>query len=241
VESIKTEITGIGWVTAAGMGRARTHRDFAMPLERMPEFRPEDVFKEPFPNLRRMDDYSRLGVTATALALADAGLDTWTCKRNIGIVGTTVYGCLGADVDYYNTVIPNRGAQASPALFSYTSANSYLGEAAIRFGLTGTNYMVFEQHPTGLAGLHAALGHIARQDDDKILGGVCEAGCPRIFGRPDNVPPGAVFFMLEPVGSNPLPGFGILESLSMDKLLFNGSPVDNLVMLVEQCLSVMRR
>jgi len=238
VEPIKADITGIGWVTAAGMGRGRENSGFAMPFGRLSEYNPEEVFKEPYPNLRRMDNYSRLGVTAIALALKDAHQDKWTGKRDIGMVVATVYGCLGADVDYYNTVIPNQGAHASPAVFSYTSANSFLGEAAIRFGLTGTNYVVSEQPPTGLAGLFAALGHLTRGDDEKFLGGVCDVGCPEIFGRPDKFPPGAVFFMLEPIGANLRSSFGALSSKSSGELLFNDTPVDDLAALVNQCLAV---
>jgi len=234
---VKADITGIGWITAAGVGRGRNHHGFALPAGRLPDYTPEKFFTEPYPNLRRMDAYSRLGVTAIALTLEDAGLDTWTEKRDIGMVVATVYGCLGADVDFYNTVIPNHGAQARPAVFSYTSANSFLGEAAIRFGLTGTNYAVAEQHPTGLAGLLAALGHLAAGDDQKIIGGVCDVGCPEIFGWPDKFPPGAVFFMLEPVGTNPRPSFGTLHSTSPGQLLFDGSPLDDLAVLVDQCLS----
>ncbi|MEN8243261.1 MAG: beta-ketoacyl synthase N-terminal-like domain-containing protein, partial [Thermodesulfobacteriota bacterium] len=236
LEAGKAEITGIGWITAAGTGRGRDHKGFTLPMGRLPEYTPEKIFTEPYPNLRRMDDYSRLGVTAIALTLQDAGLDTWTRKRDIGMVVATVYGCLGADVDYYNTVIPNQGAHASPAVFSYTSANSFLGEAAIRFGLTGTNYAISEQRPTGLAGLNAALGHVARGDDEKMMGGVCDVGCPEIFGQPDKFPAGVLFFMLEAVGTNPQNSFGILASESPGQLIFNGDPVNDISTLVNQCL-----
>ena len=146
------------------MGCGRDHENFAQPYGQLPEINPSDLFKKPYPNFRRMDKYSRLKLTAIAFALLDAGLSEWTRERNIGMIASTFYGCLGTDVDYYKTVIPDRGVHASPALFSYTLANSYLGEAAIRFGLTGTNYVITEQHPTGLAGLQAALDHITRED-----------------------------------------------------------------------------
>lgn len=241
LEAMQADITGIGWITAKGVGRGRDHHGFALPMGPLPAYNPEKIFTEPYPNLRRMDDYSRLGVSAIALTLKDAGLDTWTRKRDIGMVVASVYGCLGADVDYYNTVIPNQGAQASPAVFSYTSPNTFLGEAAIRFGMTGTNYAVFEQCPTGLAGLHAALGHITDGDDEKMLGGICDVGCPEIFGRPDAFPRGAVFFMLEAVGTNVGNAFGNLKSEAPGELLFDHTPVEDLAMLVDQCLSIQAR
>ena len=228
-------ITGIGWVTAAGIGRGRKHQPFAMPREELPEINPADMFKKPYPNFRRMDEYSRLGLAATALALIDADLSEWTRERDIGIIASTSYGCLGTDVDYYQTVIPDGGAQASPALFSYTLANGFLGEAAIRFGLIGINYVVTEQHPTGLAGLQTALDHISRGVVEKILGGVCDVGCPPIFGEPAKVPPGAVFFMLEKHGAMERSSYGQLQLNRSGDLLLDGSEIADLTGLVQKC------
>ena len=231
------EITGIGWVTAAGIGLGREHQRFSMPRGQLPEINPADMFKKPYPNFRRMDEYSRLGLTATALALIDAGLSEWTRERDIGIIASTYYGCLGTDVDYYKTVIPDRGAQASPALFSYTLANGFLGEAAIRFGLTGINYVITEQRPTGLAGLQTALEHIARGDVEKILGGDCDVGCPPIFGEPAKVPPGAVFLMLEKSPGREIISYGKLQLNSVGDLLHNGIEIQDLTDLVQKCIT----
>ena len=78
-----------------------------------------------------MDEYSKLGMGAIAYALKDAMLDEWEEKRAIGIIASTVYGCLGTDFDYYNTVIPQDGLFASPNLFTYTLPNCFLGDAAM--------------------------------------------------------------------------------------------------------------
>lgn len=231
------EITGIGWVTAAGLGRGREHQGFAMPAGQLPEINPADIFKKPYPNFRRMDEYSRLGLTATALALIDAGLSEWTRKRDIGIIASTFYGCLGTDVEYYKTVIPDKGAHASPALFSYTLANGYLGEAAIRFGLTGTNYVITEQRPTGLAGLQTALDNITRGDLKKILGGVCDVGCPGIFGQPGKVAPGAVFFMIEKSLDRQISSYGQLSINGKGDVNYDGSAIKDLTALVKKCLA----
>ena len=230
-------ITGIGWVTAAGMGCGRDYESFTMPWGPLPEINPSDMFKKPYPNFRRMDEYSRLGLTAIAFALIDAGLSEWTRERNIGIIASTVYGCLGTDVDFYKTVIPDRGAHASPALFSYTLANSFLGESAIRFGLTGINYVVTEQRPTGLAGLQTAMDHIILGDIEKILGGACDVGCPQIFGEPDKVPPGAVFLMLEKSPTKERSSYGKLQLNSTGDLLLNGSEIKDLTGLVQKCIT----
>lgn len=224
-------------MTAAGMGRGRVHQSFAMPWRPLPAIDPADMFKRPYPNFRRMDEYSRLGLTAVALALTDAGLAEWTRKRDIGIIASSFYGCLGTDIDYYKTVIPDRGAQASPALFSYTLANSFLGEAAIRFGLSGINYVITEQRPTELAALQIALDHMTRGDTAQILGGVCDVGCPPIFNKPDKVPPGAVFLMLENSPAKERSSYGKLLFNSTGDLLFNGSEIKDLTTLVQNCLA----
>jgi 3-oxoacyl-[acyl-carrier-protein] synthase II len=231
------EITGIGWVTAAGMGCGREHQSFGMPQGRLPEINPADMFKKPYPNFRRMDPYSRLGLTATALALIDADLSEWSRLRDIGIIASTFYGCLGTDVDYYKTVIPDRGAHASPALFSYTLANGFLGEAAIRFGLTGINYVITEQRPTGLAGLQTALEHISRGDVEKILSGVCDVGCPEVFAEPGKVPPGAVFFMIEKSFARKISSYGKLSMNAKGDVIYNASEINDLTTLVQKCLA----
>jgi 3-oxoacyl-[acyl-carrier-protein] synthase II len=224
-------------VTAAGIGRGRVHQSFAMPWGPLPAIDPADMFKRPYPNFRRMDEYSRLGLTAVALALTDASLAEWTRKRNIGIIASSFYSCLGTDIAYYKTVIPDRGAQASPALFSYTLANSFLGEAAIRFGLTGVNYVITEQRPTELAALQLALDHMTRGDTAQILGGVCDVGCPPIFNKPDKIPPGAVFLMLENSPVKEQSSYGKLLFNSTGDLLFNGSEIKDLTTLVKNCLA----
>jgi 3-oxoacyl-[acyl-carrier-protein] synthase II len=219
------------------MGCGREQQSFAMAQGQLPEINPADMFKKPYPNFRRLDPYYRVGLTAIALALIDAGIAEWTRERDIGIVASTFYGCLGTDVDYYKTVIPDRGAHASPALFSYTLANGFLGEAAIRFGLTGINYVVTEQRPTGLAGLQTALDHINLGAIDKILGGICDVGCPEVFDEPDIVPPGAVFFMLEISPTNRQASYGTLQLNSSGDICFDGSEINDLDGLVQRCIA----
>ena len=81
-----TVISGIGWVTAAGMGCGRDQHDFAMPNRPLAAIDRSSVFDRPDKNFGRMDEYSRLGLAAVTFALRDAGLEKWETKRNIGIV-----------------------------------------------------------------------------------------------------------------------------------------------------------
>jgi 3-oxoacyl-[acyl-carrier-protein] synthase II len=233
---MRADITGIGWVTSAGMGCGRDLRRFAMTCGPLPEIKPTDVFDEPYPSFRRLDGYSRLGVTAIAFALQDAGLAVWTEKRNIGVIASTVYGCLSTDVDFYDTVMPRSGLSTSPALFSYTLPNSFLGEAAIRFGLTGPGFVINERHPAGRISLQTALDHLAGGDLQKILAGVCDLDCPQPFVGQSGVVPGALFFMIEKCPSNGSISYGKLALNKKGDLQFNGSNIQDLYDLVQKCL-----
>lgn len=234
---VRADITGIGWVTSAGMGCGRDHRRFAMARGSLPEIKPADVFDEPYPYFRRLDGYSRLGVAAIAFALKDAGLSGWTEKRNIGVIAATVYGSLGTDIDFYDTVMPHSGLSTSPALFPYTLPNSFLGEAAIRFGLTGAGFVINEQHPAGRVSLQTALDHLAWGDLQKILVGVCDQGCPQPFVGQSGVVPGALFFMIEKCPATGPLSYGKLALSKRGDLQFRGTQIDDFYDLVQKCLA----
>jgi 3-oxoacyl-[acyl-carrier-protein] synthase II len=233
---VKVHITGIGWVTTTGMGCAKDHHDFVMTDGELPHITPGSVFDKPYPPLRRMDDYSRLGLAAIAYALKDAGLSEWKEKRNIGIIASTACGCLSTDIEYFRTVMPLRGMHASPALFSYTLPNTFLGEAAIRFGLTGTSFIINTQAPLDTACFQMALECIASGEADKMLCGLCNSGYPSPFKTILEVPPGALFFMIE---KSPWKGssYGRVGPAKSGHLEFKGIRVKRLDSLVTQCLS----
>jgi len=231
------QITGIGWVTADGTGCAKTHEEFAMQNGILPEIKPESVFSEPYPYFRRMDLYSRLGVIAIALALKDAGLDQWTEKRHIGIIVSTEYGCLHTDRDYFETVKSQNGIGASPALFSYTLPSTFLGEAAIRFGLTGETFAINAAGPFGRTCLELAMESITAGEADKMLCGVCDLNGPPLPGINSNFPPGAVFFMLERFPEKNSCSYGSICLDPKSRIFFNGTEIEDIPALVQKCLA----
>ena len=233
------DITGIGWVTAAGMGCARDHNAFAMTEGRLPSISRKSVFDKPYSYFRRLDEYSRLGLAAIAFALRDAGRDEWTQKRHIGIIASTEYGCLKTDIEYFDTVMPQQGTGASPALFSYTLPNSFLGEAAIRFGLTGPTFAINEQVPLGPTCLQMALDSIACGEADMMLCGVCNLEYPPPFSGISKVPPGALFFMIEKSSAKGR-SYGKLRLNREGHIEFKGTAINDLVSLVQQCMAAKR-
>lgn len=234
---ISVQITGIGWVTANGMGCAKEHDNFAMQNGKLPEIRPESVFSMPYPYFRRMDAYSKLGLVAIALALKDANLDGWTEKRDIGIIVSTEYGCLHTDVDYFETVMAHNGIGASPALFSYTLPSTFLGEAAIRFGLTGATFSINAPGPLGRACLELALESIAAGEADKMLCGVCDLNTPPLLGLNSNLSPGAVFLLLEKFPGKNACSYGALRLDRKSRFSLGRTEIQDLATLVRKCLA----
>jgi len=89
----------MGWVTATNLGCGRDHKWFEMKPGNLPEIKRKVVFSEPYPHFGRLDRYSRLGLSAIAFALKDAGLSRWTHPRPISIIASTVHGCLDTDLN----------------------------------------------------------------------------------------------------------------------------------------------
>lgn len=230
-------ITGIGWVTAAGMGTAKDHNRFAMPNGLLPKVTLNSAHDRAYPYLRRLDEYSRLGLAAISFALKDSGLHEWNEKRDIGIIASTAYGCLGTDIDYFEAVLAKNKLSPSPALFAYTLPNSFLGAAAIRFGLTGMNFVISEPVPTGLTSLQMTLDCIASGEIEKMLCGVCDLGCPPILGVKSSLPPGALFFMLERLPGKDSSSYGPVGLDRKGRILFNRTEIEDLTVLVQKCLA----
>lgn len=233
---MKAFITGIGWVTAKNKGCGRDNKSFELTAGKLPDITRKDVFDAPYPHFGRLDRYSRLGLSAIAFALKDAGLDRWTQPRPISIIASTVHGCLDTDLNYYDTVIPEDGRLASPNLFAYTLPNSYLGEAAIRFGLTGANYVISESTQSELWCLRVALAGMAGGQFDKALGGRCDIGhCPP-YSASDRTAGGALFFVIEKKTINAGTVYGDVAMDSRGKLFFNGTEVEDLATLARCCI-----
>ena len=234
------DITGIGRIDSTGLWRGKDIKIPAM-LNAMPEAPihgplPDIPLDGSYPSSRRMDKYSRLGMTAISLALQDAGLDAWTEKRDIGIIASTEYGCLNTDFDYFNTVLPDDGTSASPGLFSYTLPSSFMGDVAIRFGLTGSTFVIHEKPAWALTCLKLAITAIACGDTDKMVCGVSNPDSPPAFQTINRIPAGALFIVIE---KNPANGVSY-GTVSLDKsgwITLNGVEINGLQELVRQCLA----
>lgn len=233
-------ISGLGWVTAAGMGGGKSLCPFAMTTDRLPPIDRKAVFDQPYKNFGRMDEYSRLGLAAIAFALRDAGLEQSAAQRDIGLVAQTEYGCLWTDIDYYNSALPDRGTMASPNLFAYTLPNCFMGEAAIRFGLTGDSYIVNEPSASGMAALGLAVEEIAAGEAQTMICGRCDLGRPPLLGSSGQVAAGALFFVLENAPVAQRSYYGTLERAAHGQILFEDERISDLTALARRCLQIKR-
>jgi 3-oxoacyl-[acyl-carrier-protein] synthase II len=239
-------ITGLAWIAAGGMGRGRqapvkTIASLFQDRRPLPSLSRKMVFKRPYRNFTRMDDYAKLGVSAVALTLKDAGWHRWSQKRNIGMIASTVYGCLAADIAYFTMISGAKPQEGAPSLFAYTLPNSFLGEAAIRFGLSGMNFVINDISVHGLAGIKMALQSMIASDVTKMLSGCCDLLCPPFLTAPPAFKPGALFFMLENEVESKLTPYGKLRLDRFGHLTFNGQQIDDLQTLAQNCLAALHR
>ena len=171
---ISYRIAGFGWVSSYGFGRGLCCGFEGFGPGQLPQLQRQDLFDKPDRRFGRMDPFSRLGLAGITLALQDAAMDQWQEKRPIAILAETYSGCLETDCDYFTTVIPEQGALASPQLFAYTLSNTFLGEAALRFGLTGCCEVVNSCRCDGLAVMDNALDLLDSGEAEAVVVGFCD-------------------------------------------------------------------
>lgn len=227
-------IKGIGWVTPAGYGQGRQCQ--ALPLQTGELQIPtrKQVFTQIDRRFGRLDDFSRVGLAAVAFCLRDADAESWQQKRPIGIVAASRYGCLQTDLDYHQTLIPQRGKLASPNLFAYTLPNCFLGEAALRFGLTGNSMITNRHDSTNLTPFKVGLEELTWSEQTGVLAGIVDLNPPLELVTAGDLP-GSLFLLLE---KDPHTGIGSYGELVMreEELFFDAEPVNDLPQLIAACL-----
>jgi len=210
---------------------------FALSEGLLPGFSGKSPFKnQTFRRFGRLDRYSKLGLTAIAHALQDAGLNTWKEKRDIGVIVSTVFGCISTDFDYYNTVMPKNGILSDPNLFTYTLPNSFLGHASIMFGLTGTNFVINDKTGSGISAIVSALDCISLGDCDRMLAGICDVEPPPDFPVSGKPAPGSIFMVIEKPVESHCRHYGSLFADKKGTVFFDDSEIKDISECVNLCL-----
>ena len=229
-------ITGISWITAAGNGTGGSNVPFELKKGVLGNITGNDFPHNPVFRKGRLDRFSLLGLQTITNALYDADLYEWDKKREIGIVASTVYGCLKTDLDYHDTVAAEDGSLPEPNLFTHTLSNVFLGYAAILFGLTGPNYIYYEKTNKGLAALISAVECIDLGESNIMLAGICDVEPPQNFPVNEEVKPGSIFIVIEKKIKNDRRHFGMLSTDKAGNLLLNNSVVNDITECVRGCL-----
>jgi 3-oxoacyl-[acyl-carrier-protein] synthase II len=202
---MRVNVIGGGWVTAGGYGRMA---DGTKPVLAGgdPVIPPVEAVYSDLPvRYRRFDSYCRAACAGIGLALQDAGLERAEEPRPMGVVASTRYGCIEADLEFQASARQADGIFASPSLFAFTLPGIAISEAAIHFRLTGPTFTVGD--PVGQRGYQAiriAADLLSCGVCSTLLAGWLDAGT-RLLKQPasgDDGVRGAVFVVL----SNQLEG-----------------------------------
>ncbi|PXX55546.1 3-oxoacyl-[acyl-carrier-protein] synthase II [Nocardia tenerifensis] len=119
---------------------------------------------------RRIDRLGRFAVMASAMALADAGLDPIARPApGIGVVLGTGLGPLGSIEEFLVPLLDEGPASANPAVFPNTVYNAAAGQVAMKLGLTGVTSTLTAAHAAGAAALCVARDLLRRAAADAIV------------------------------------------------------------------------
>src|SRR3954453_674340 len=134
------------------------------------DFKPRDYI--PAMKLRRMNTLSRYAVSATRLAIDDAGV---TLPNDAGVAIGTAFGPVQTSVDYMQEYVAKGAALAPPQLFAESVANAPGSHIAIEHDLRGFNVTVTQRESSLLAAAMFASGQIIKGTVPvAIIGGVEE-------------------------------------------------------------------
>lgn len=232
-------ISGIGWVFPTSSGNRTDTFHHKNKKSSLPGLTRKDVLKQPYKPFGRMDFFSKLGFAAISYALMDSGLDKKEYNKNTAIIASTVLGCLETDINYYKTVIQDKGKRASPALFAYTLPNCFLGEASIYYGFIGESFIINEEKTSGLHGLSMVLDLLETGVSDTVLCGVCDTEKQVMDDLLENIIPGAIFFVLENEKREDVFYYGkVKKTIKENIILYNDNVISDLVTLGEKCLGI---
>ena len=199
-------ILGMGWVQPHSMGRPGAVHKFNSP-EDMAHLSGKLVLKVPYKPFGRIDVFSKLGFSAIAFAMADAGIppvpgdkNSRSTKKYISLIAESATGCLETDLLYQATFSKQKNRLPSPALFAYTLPSCFLGEAGIYHGVSGEAYVIEKKPCTGLTALSFAMDTLGKNGCEAAVCGICNSGS-NLCTSTNVCRPGAVFIVIATDGS----------------------------------------
>ena len=154
--------------------------------------------------VRRLSDYVKLTLAATALALRDAGFtESAPIPTDTAVLLGTAHGSSAYAVEYYRGLVTGGFAAANPMLFAEGVPNAAAAHVSLTHGLTGACQTLIGSRTAGLDALRVASLRIANGDWDRAVVGAAEErsdvvdAAYRHAGHPVATTAGAVTVILE--------------------------------------------
>lgn len=124
----------------------------------------------------RMDRFTQMAVSSSAMAVEDAGLDTEGLdSARVGVIAGSGIGGLETIEQEYQHLISGGPRRVSPFMVPKLMPNGAAGMIAMRFGLHGPNYAPASACATGAHAVGEALRWIREGRADVMLAGGSEA------------------------------------------------------------------
>lgn len=222
---INLEIVGAGWLTVGNAGCLGKGDSFSMPVGALVDINRNLYSDNTDKRWGRLDNYSKAGIIAAALALQDTGRKQGDLPINMDMVISSVTGTLDTDRKYFESVIPQDGMFASPNLFAYTLPSCVLGEISIRFSLIGFELVLSQSGPDMLEGIKAGANCLMLGMSEQMLAGYCNVD-DGLTRSGEQCKAGSVFLVMKKTANRD----GI--SYNGSNLVYNGEIVNDLISLM---------
>lgn len=128
----------------------------------------------PLKSLRRIDNFSRLGLLGAYLALEDAGILSEGKQDRLGVVIASGYGATGITFAFLDSFINDGDICASPTYFANSVHNSAAANISIMLGATGPSTTVSQFHLSVPSALQTAWLWLAEGRVDRVLFGAVD-------------------------------------------------------------------
>ncbi len=131
--------------------------------------------------VRRMSEYVKLSLAATAIACRDAGIETPLdgSRRWAAISGTT-HGSARFSYDYYKQIIDEGLDSANPLLFAEGVPNAGSAHLSMMLNIKGPCQTLIGSRTVGLDAVQLAAARIAAGEVDAVVVGAAEEYYPLI-------------------------------------------------------------
>jgi 3-oxoacyl-[acyl-carrier-protein] synthase II len=141
----------------------------------------EGILADKRTHIGRLDRLCRLFVSAAHLAADTARLVIEQADaERVGISFGTGLGCLLSNAEYYQKVVEQGPAAASPRVFAYTVSSAAAGELSITLGIKGANVTSHAGLAAGLQAIGYGFDLIRMGKADVVLAGGADALGPAL-------------------------------------------------------------